>query len=213
MIAEPGVALTDFVLVVECLAVVALLLRKNTVDRRIRNRFVTFFSALGFAALAGGLSHGFLHGRHPVLDQIAWSGTLLGIGLVGLAGWFIGAWYLERPVLARILVQVTSLLFALYCFVVVLYNDSFYMAILFYLPPTLFLLLLLVTRYVKRNDKSVLPGIAGLLVALFAAGVQQSNIVIHPVWLNQNVLYHIFEFVAILLLYVFASRVSQHRDR
>jgi hypothetical protein len=58
----------------------------------------------------------------------------------------------------------------------------------------------------------VLPGIPGLLLALFAAGVQQSDLVIHPVWLNQNVLYHLFEFVAILLLYVFASHVSQHRE-
>ena len=212
MIAEPGVALTDFVLAVECLVLAVLLLRKDAADRRIRNRFVVFFSALGIAAFAGGLSHGFLHDQYPVPDQIAWSISLLAIGLVGLAGWYIGAWYMERLVLARRLVQATSLLFVLYCFVVVLYNNSFYMAILFYLPATLFLLLLLVTRYVKRNDSSVLPGIAGLLLALFAAGVQQSDLVIHPVWLNQNVLYHLLEFVAILLLYVFASRVSQHRE-
>ena len=212
MIAEPGVALTDFVLSMESLVVVVLLLRKDAADRRIRNRFVVFFAALGIAALAGGLSHGFLHDRYPVPDQVAWSISLLAIGLVGLAGWYICAWYLERPVPARRLVQATSLLFVLYCFVVVFYNNSFYMAILFYLPATLFLLLLLVTRYVKQKDSRVLPGIAGLLLALLAAAVQQSDLVIHPVWLNQNVLYHLFEFVAILLLYVFAYRVSQHRE-
>jgi len=204
MITEPVVCLTDFALVIECVVVAARLPRGADVNARLRGWFVLFLLALGLAALAGGTSHGFLQYRHPQLDAIAWSVTLLAIGMVGLAGWNIGACLIGEPRLARPIAVVAMLLFAGYVPVVLFIDDRFLVAVLYYLPATLFLLLLLIWRYIDTGNGWILPGIAGLGLTLAGAAVQQSGIVIHPVWLDHNVLYHLIQAAAIALVYVFA---------
>jgi len=210
MITEPAVCLTDYALVIESVVVATLLLRKPAANARLRGWFVLFFLALGLAALAGGTSHGFLQDRHPQLDAIAWSVTLLAIGMVGLAGWNIAATMIGEPRLARLVAVVAMLSFAGYVPVVLFIDDRFLVAVLYYLPATLFLLLLLLWRYIHTGHGWILPGIAGLALALAGAAVQQSGIVIHPVWLDHNVLYHLIQAAAILLIYAFARFAVQY---
>lgn len=212
MMAEPAVSLTDYLLCLESTVIVTLLVRVRAVNTRLQRWLVLFFFALGLAALAGGTSHGFLQDQHPQLDAIAWSVTLLAIGMVGLSGWNISACLVGDRRLARLIAVTAALLFAAYVPVVLFVDTRFVVAVLYYLPATLFLLLLLVWRYSRTGHGWILHGIAGLVLALVAAAVQQIGFVIHPVWLDHNVLYHLIQAVAMLLIYLFARHAIQSTE-
>jgi Family of unknown function (DUF6962) len=208
--AEPAVTLTDYGLVIECVIIVILLLRGPAANARLAHWFVLFFLSLGLAALAGGTSHGFLFERHPRLDAIAWSVTMLAIGVVGLSTWNIGAHLISEARVAKRLAVASTLLFAVYVPVVLFIDAGFLVAILYYLPAILLLLLLLLRRYLDTGQGWILPGIAGLALAVIAAAVQQSGIVIHTPWLDHNVLYHLLQAIAIVLVYLFARNAVQY---
>jgi hypothetical protein len=87
---EPDVALTDFGLTIECLALAAWL-HWRTPMNPLRTWFVIFFAALGIAALLGGITHGFLDDPRSTLYGLTWSATLLAIGIAAVATWTIGA--------------------------------------------------------------------------------------------------------------------------
>jgi len=209
---EPGVTLTDYGLFIECVILVLLLPKGPAVDSSRKGWFVLFFMSLGLAALAGGTSHGFLNARHPRLDAIAWSVTMLAIGMAGLSIWNIGANLMGDVRLARLVAVAATLLFAVYVPVVLFIDDRFLVAILYYLPAILFLLLLLLRRYIDNGQGWHLSGFAGMALAVIAAGVQQTDIVIHPVWLDHNVLYHLLQAVAIWLVYLFARNAMQYTE-
>lgn len=209
MIAEPAVSLTDYGLFIESMVFVSMLWRGNTVFTGLRNWFVVFFLSLGLAALAGGTSHGFLQHQYPRLDAIAWSVTLLAIGVTGLSGWCISAGLTGNPQLARIITAVATLLFVAYVPVVLFVDTRFLVAVLYYLPATLFFLLLLLWRFIDTGQLWILHGIVGLALALVGAAVQQSGVVLHPHWLDHNVLYHLIQAFAMLFVFLFARYVTR----
>ncbi|MEZ5542244.1 MAG: hypothetical protein R3F42_09375 [Pseudomonadota bacterium] len=211
VIAQPAVSLTDFALFIESTVFAALLWRGRAVFAHLQVWFVVFFLSLALAALAGGISHGFLEHRHPALDALVWSVTLLAIGLTGLSTWFIGAGLLDESWLTRAIAVLASLLFVLYVAVVLFVDTRFLVAVLYYLPATLFLLLLLLWRFIDTGHFWIFPGISGLVLAVAAAAVQQSGLTLHPVWLDHNVLYHLIQAAAMLLFFLFARHITRYR--
>ncbi|HKR08918.1 MAG TPA: hypothetical protein VJS39_07010, partial [Gemmatimonadaceae bacterium] len=88
---------------------------------------------------------------------------------------------------------------------------NFAIAIVGYLPSTLFLLFALVSAYARRKERSIAWGIAGLSLTLVAAGVQRLHVTIHPVYLDHNAFYHVIQGIGLWMIYKAARYVSTVR--
>lgn len=200
-IAEPAVTLTDFALTLECAAFAWAFQRGRQAGDRLGTWFVVFFCAAGLAALAGGITHGFLVDDASLVHGLVWDATLLAIGVTALAAWMIGARLVLRAALARGVRTTALTLFVAYAAAVASGVDTFLIAISAYLPAALFLLAVFGTHYVRTRRPAFLPGMVGVALTFVAAGVQQAGIGLHPVWFDHNALYHIIQAAALWFLF------------
>lgn len=210
-ITDPAVTLTDYALAVECATIVILLARSEATDKELRYWFVVFFAAAAAASLLGGFVHGFFKNPGAAGHAVLWPATLLSILASGLAAWFAAArLQLSEPARAtaqRAAVAGTVLL----AFVVVFVKQKFYVAIIGYLPATLFLLGAFVAAYNRRPARPIAWGIFGLSLTLIAAGIQRLGIAIHPRYFDHNALYHVVQGVALWMIFVAARYLSTAR--
>jgi len=170
--------------------------------------FVLMFAGIGAAALCGGTVHGWFPDSESLPYKILWRVTLLGIGVMALAGWRIGASLLFGEKTALLIHRLALLEFALYALFVVFVSQDFMVTIVNYLPAALFLLVALVLHYRKGPARPVGLGIVALIMTFASSGVQQAKISLHPVYLDHNVLYHLIQFAAIILLYFTARHFA-----
>jgi len=203
---EPAITLTDYILAAECAAVCVLLLRGNLNGFAVS--FVLMFAGIGTAALCGGTVHGWFPDSESVPYKVLWRVTLLGIGVMALAGWRIGASLLFPERGARLVHKIALLEFGLYALFVIFVSQDFMVTIVNYLPAALFLLVALALHYRKRPLRPVMLGIVALIMTFASSGVQQAKISLHPVYLDHNVLYHLIQFAAIILLYFTAKHFA-----
>jgi len=87
------------------------------------------------------------------------------------------------------------------------YQDSFLMAILFYLPATILTLVGILAFYVQHKDKKILMAAYGLGLSLIAPLAQQFRISLHPIYLTYNSLYHIILMAALLLFFIGVRKI------
>ena len=91
---------------------------------------------------------------------------------------------------------------AVYIMVVVAVSDRFWVAIVHYLPPTLLMLAAFATAALRNQTRPAWAGLTGMVLTLIAAGVQQLQIALHPIYFNHNALYHAIQAIALWLIYV-----------
>lgn len=165
----------------------------------LRRWWALFFAAVGLAGFIGGLVHGFFP-SHALL----WIATMLTLGFAGVTAWFIGSHLLGvawiRPVAGMLAVA--------YATVVLFVNRTFLIAILMYLPATLFLLIAMGASWARARSRPLMLGIVGLGLTFVAAAVQQVKVAVHPVYFDHNALYHLIQFVALWLVFIAARRTS-----
>jgi len=101
---------------------------------------------------------------------------------------------------ARLVATAAWVAFAAYAFVVIFLTDAFLVAIVNYLPSTLFLIIAFFVAYRAQPSRPLLAGLSGLVLTLIAAAVQQSQIALHPRF-NHNALYHVLQAVALFLVF------------
>ena len=205
---EPAVALTDFALAIECAVFVLLLARGDASDKTLRLWFVVFFASAGLASLLGGSVHGFFPDTSTDGRQILWQATLLAILVTGLAAWNIGAGLLLTEQNATLVRRLAILQLVIFSFVVMFVKHEFFIAIIAYLPATLFLLLGLIAGYRSRRLPALRWGIAGLGLTFLAAAVQRLNIAIHPHYFDHNALYHVIQGAGLWMIFLGARCIS-----
>jgi hypothetical protein len=175
---EPDVALTDYLLALEC-GLFSHLLSKTAVCR-LRSYGVCFFAALAIASLAGGTVHGFFLDETTVGYHVLWRLTLVAIGIVSYFTLLLAAEILGNPRLEKVVVQGAGIAVVLYCSYVILVNQQFVVATLCYLPSTLLLLVVFILKAGGDiNDRYFHCGTIGLSVTLGAAALQYFKIGIH----------------------------------
>lgn len=198
---EPDVTLTDYFLALEA-ALLGLLVWKGHASEDLRMPFALFFSSTAAAALIGGTVHGFFAGATTTAGVVLWRLTLVGLGVTALAAWMIGARMLFTSGTADIVQMAAALVLAVYIIVVVAVNDRFWVAILHYLPPTLLMLAAFAVAAFRNQTRPAWAGLTGMVLTLIAAGVQQQQIALHPIYFNHNALYHAIQAIALWLIYV-----------
>jgi len=210
-IADPAVTLTDYALAIECATIVILLARTEATDKELRFWFVAFFAAASAASFLGGTVHGFFKNPATAGNAVFWPATLLSILASGLAAWFAAA-RLQMSEPSRTMAQRAAVAgIVLLSLVVLFVKQKFYVAIIGYLPATLFLLGAFVAAYNRRPARPIAWGIFGLSLTLIAAGIQRLGIAIHPRYFDHNALYHVVQGVALWMIFVAARYLSTAR--
>jgi len=205
---EPDVALTDFGLAAECALFAGWLYWGTLRDSPLRRWFVTLFAALGTGALLGGITHGFLPETGSDASRIVWSATLIAIGVAALASWAVGAHVLFAKTTARWFVMAAALLFALNVAAVLYVSQSFLVAIAFYAPAIIFALVTFVLAYRSSGNAVLILSIAGIVLSLIAAVIQQTHTGIVALGLTHNALYHLVQAVGLLLIFLTARGLA-----
>jgi hypothetical protein len=200
---EPDVTITDYLLALEAFAF-ALLIARAATGTALQRWFVIFFAATAAASLVGGTVHGFFND-----SVVLWRLVLISLGVVAAAAWAIGARLLFADRLAQFVVTAAWVEFAAYTLMVVLVTDKFLFAIVNYLPATVFLIVAFFARYQSNAVTPLAQGLAGLLLTLVAAGVQQARLAVHPTYFNHNALYHLLQAIALFLIFRGAIFLTQ----
>ena len=198
---EPDVTLTDYALGLECALFALWLLAYGQADHPLRAWFIIFFVSIGLAAFTGGTVHGYFPNQGTLGHTLLWLTTLIAIGVTALSGWAIGAQLYFSATIAAWVTRGAGIVFGLYCVVVLFSTRDFFVAIVHYLPATIFLLIVYVLVYQRAQETAVLSGLLGLILTFIAAGVQQTQLSFHPVYLSHNALYHVLQAVALFLIY------------
>ena len=202
---EPDVALTDFALTLEC-TVFALWLYARGAPVALRGWLVVFFAAAALASLAGGVVHGFFADPASLGTRVLWPVALFAIGAAALAGWAIAAQLALSASAARAVILAACAQLAVYAAVLLAGRQTFLVAIVDYLPATLFLLAAVAWRARRRDlPGSALAGV-GLALTLAAPLMQQARVDLHPVWLTHNALYHAMQALGFVLFFAGSRR-------
>ncbi len=198
---SPAVSLTDFALAIECAALAVLLARHPATDLALRKWFVVFFASVAAASLLGGTMHGFFEYSTSPFRTVLWTATLLSILVTSFAAWSIAS-MMQLGRQASQLVRGFALTQLVVLTLVVLFvTQQFLIAIIAYLPATVFLLVAFVLAYRRRRNPALASGIAGLALVFIGAAVQQSGVTVHPIYLDHNTLYHVIQGIALWLIY------------
>ena len=192
---EPDVTVTDYLLALEAFAFAVLIARSAT-GTALQRWFVIFFAATAAASLVGGTVHGFFTN-----SVVLWRLVLVSLGVVSAAAWAIGARLLFADRAAQIITSAAWAEFVVYALVVLFVTDSFAVAILNYLPSTIFLIVAFYVSYQASSAAPLALGLGGLLLTLVAAGVQQARIALHPTYFNHNAVYHLLQAIALFLIF------------
>ena len=204
---EPAVTLTDYALAIECAVFAVLLMRRDSSDRTQRFWLVVFFASIGGASLLGGTVHGFFPDTASPGHGVLWSATLLAILVTSLATWLIGAVLLLNGRSATLVRRLAIVQLAIFSFVVLFVRREFFIAIIAYLPATLFLLIALIVAYRSRRLPALRWGITGLTLTFVAAAIQQLHINVHPYYFDHNALYHVIQGAALWMIFVGAMSI------
>jgi hypothetical protein len=198
---EPDVTLTDYGLALEC-ALFAFWLYSHG-DRRAPTRpwFVLFFGSIAVATLTGGTVHGFFLDTESMGYRILWPLTLVAGGVAALATWTIGAKLGVSEKTERWIITLAILETVLYCATVLLFSQEFYITVINYLFPTLFLLVVLHKLYRHMRIRELGIGAIGLVLTFVAAGAQQGQVALHPLYFNHNAVYHTIQAAALLMIF------------
>jgi hypothetical protein len=208
MMTEPAVTLTDYAIAIECAVFVYALARLDAREMELRFWFIIFFASIGIASALGGTVHGFFLPATSSGRAILWPAAVLSILVTSTATWTLGA-ILQLSKRPAILVRRLALVqLAIFAIVVLFVTSKFYVAIVAYLPSTLFLLYALVAAYRRQPRKPVRWGIIGLALTLAGAAVQQLRIGIHPLYFNHNAVYHVIQMLAFWMIFLAAKSIS-----
>ncbi|HSA82702.1 MAG TPA: hypothetical protein VLE23_17930 [Geminicoccaceae bacterium] len=198
---EPDVSLTDYALAAECALFACLLCFRHRPASRVRLWFALLFASLGLASLFGGTVHGFFLDQASVGHRVLWPAAMLAIGGATFAAWLAGAAVLLSRRAIRIVGMAALAQFVVYGGFVLAGAHDFTVAVMNYLPASIFLLAVFAVSYARGQAGWVLIGLVGIVSTFIAAGVQQAGLAVHPVYFNHNALYHLIQGLALFLIF------------
>jgi hypothetical protein len=198
---EPDVVITDYLLAAESTLFAWLMWRTAPVRPSVRTPFIIFFAATAFGSLAGGTVHGFLLSSTSLMAVGLWRLALIALGATAASSWIAGARLSFTERTAR-LIGVGAVIEAMgYAAVILAVNDSFRIAVVNYVPATLFLMIAFVAAWRRVPAPGPALGVAGLAASLVAAAIQQFHVTPHPIYFNHNALYHVVQAAALALIF------------
>lgn len=202
---EPDVTLTDFALAALCFGLAIALLRRNG----IAVDFALLFAALGLASLLGATWHGWFSGSESSLSANLWLSTLIAIGLANTMLWLISGEVLASGRFLVVFRWIAVLQFLAYVYLAVFVTREFLLPSAASVPPTLVLLLAYVLAVWGHGPVGLWFGVAGILVAILGAVLQQAQVGLPVLRLSHNGVYHLVQACAFVLLFLSVPAVER----
>jgi hypothetical protein len=209
---QPGVTITDFLLTCECAVFLFLLLKVKT-KSPVRAWFALLFGALGLAALAGAVTHGWVLDTTSLEFAITWKTTLIALGLMALActNLAVSIHSSTTPGASTRVLQISLVIFAAYVLYVLTGPRKFVTAVAIYIPAILFMLGSATKLATTQKYRPSWELVVGIVLTLVASAIQQLKWGFNVLFLDHNSLYHLIEAVALIFIYRFGT--SFLRDR
>ena len=204
---ELDVTITDYILAAQCTCFALLIYKKSA-----NIPWLFLFGSLSAASLIGGTVHGFLPDESTFAYAVLWRLTLISIGAMPLAGWYVGSSLLRSQQVAKWIRRAALAQFCVFSAIILFYSQQFLLAALNYLPTAVFLLIVFLHAYFKTKERAYLFGVASILLTFVGSFVQIAKISLHPIYFNHNALYHVIQFVAICLLFVTAQSDQRKKN-
>lgn len=201
---EPDVVITDYLLTLESLTFAILLYGQTDRGAGVQSPLIFFFIMTGVASWLGGTVHGFFVTDPGVLGRWLWKMVLLALGLAASSIWLTAAHLMLQPDTEQIVFLAVAVEWLVYALIVVFITDAFWIAVVNYLPATLFLIAAFALEYRANPQSAMRLGLIGLGLTLVAAVIQRLKIALHRTYFNHNALYHLVQGVALFLIFVSA---------
>jgi hypothetical protein len=196
---EPDVALTDWLLALECLVFCWLLLRRS--NDALRNGAMACFAALCLASAIGGAYHAFFPLKTTTTAGWAtWLLTLLSLGGAS-ASLLFSALASRVPRRMTVIVASCTVLSLGYATYVAFVDARFVVAIAFYGLALLAFLAHVAERFMRRRERWAIFGVVGITVTIVASIMQQALVSLPALGINHNGLYHILQAFALFFLF------------
>lgn len=202
MMAEVDVALTDYVLAIECAAFAYALEPSDA----LAHWLASMFAALAIGSAAGGTVHGFCRDGSAG-ERILWPLALLALGLAALSAWGAGACLVASDAWGARIVAFACVAWLAYGAAVVAGARTFAVAIANVLGASAFLTVGLVLEFV-RDERGALVAAAGMGLVFAGAGMQHARVACPRLHLTHNGLFHIVQSAALALLFCGARRLT-----
>lgn len=159
-------------------------------------------AGLAAAALLGAAFHAFFPAKTATrAGWLLWGGVATAIALTAAAMLLLAA-YLLRP--GPVPAARKTAVFA-YVTAFVIYatsgNQAYGRIVLFYAPVLVALIAAGVRTAIGEQSRAWWVVVAGLLLSIGAAMVQQARVVLHPQWFDHNALYHVVQAIALVLIW------------
>lgn len=187
--------ITDYIIFLASALFALILYKKNINKTLFLNVWILFFFANSGASLFGGVVHEFLSAENSFMEQFFWKVTLLFIGMITVCVWIISSIIINSKLWKWI--WFTSILFSIYAIIIIFFEQAYIVAILFYFPSVLFLLLISIVQYWKTHASAFLWIIFGILISIIAAIVQHEKFDLISYYLNYNSSYHLLQFIGL----------------
>jgi hypothetical protein len=188
-----AVAASDFLLAGENIVLALAMQRRGTAPLACWSSVL--FVGLAAAAFSGGIVHA---STTTSAVEMVWRITLLGIDAATLGAWMSGAHLFASPRLFKVVGVLVPAACAGYAIAVLVGVLDFAIAVYQYLPAAVFLMFAFFRAARRLRRPGPLLGYCGILVMLFASGVQQMRSGSHDL---HNTEYHVLTMAGVLLLY------------
>lgn len=193
---EPDVTITDYILSGQCFLFALLIYRKSATMP-----WLFLFGTLSVASLTGGTVHGFFPNESAFGYALLWRTTLIAIGAMALAAWYVGVAFLRNKPFTEWIKKAAIAQFLLFTVIILFYSQRFLVAALNYLPALIFLLIIFTRGYFKTKERALLSGVTSIVLTCVGSFVQIAKISLHSQYFTHNALYHAIQFVALCLLF------------
>jgi len=200
-IREPTTTITDYLITaVSWWFAAKLVATTGSRQRRPQTLYGISFLFVGLAALFGGTSHGFVLYMSDTARFFVWKGTIYAIGLsmlFAVAATVLGSALQDGTRRAFQWCNVAA--FALYA-TWMLDHSEFVFVIYHYGLAMLAVASIQSWAFYRHRSASAPWLVAGVLITLLGAGIQQSGFSLHRQF-NNNDLYHVVQIAGLYLLY------------
>lgn len=199
-ISEPMTMLTDYILAGQTVFFSIKLLRKGNAENESS---VTFWGwamlMLFLGALIGGTSHGFTLYFNETTKFLLKKATVFSIGLTIFFMLIASTLSTIKKPLSSWLLLIPGLQLIFYSFWMAT-HDNFIYVVWNYSPALFAIILMQIYAYRKFRSPAALWIISGMLISVFAAGVQVSGFALHKHF-NHNDLYHVIQMGGLFIAY------------
>lgn len=202
---EPDVTLSDLVLAGICFGFAAALIQRAGISAD----FALLFAALGLASTLGGAWHGWFSQSHTTLSDTLWLATMLAVGLANTMLWLIAGEVLAEGRFAIVFRWIAAVQFLAFAYAAIFLTRDFLLPSAASVPPTLALLLAFALALWGHGPAGLWFGVAGIVVAILGAGLQQARAGLPALRLGYNAVYHAVQAVAFLLLFLSVPAIDR----